>query len=42
MEEPRDSRGKNELITSRHILIDIYKREYKVRREVNREIPNEG
>ena len=40
--EPRDSRRKNELIMSRRILIYIYKREYKVWRDVNREILNEG
>ena len=28
--KPRDSRRKNELITSRHIRIDFYKGEYKV------------
>ena len=28
--EPHDSRRKDELIMSRHVLIDIYKGEYKV------------
>ena len=40
--EPRDSRRKNGLITSRCILIDIYKREYEVRRKVNIKSLNEG
>ena len=42
VKKSRDSRRKNELITGRHILINIYKGEYKVRREVNREILNKG
>ena len=37
-----DSRRKNEFITGLCILIDIYKGEYEVRREVNRKILNEG
>ena len=40
--ESRDSQRENELIMSCRILVDIYKGEYKVRREVNREILNEG
>ena len=36
--EPRDSRRKNELITGHHILIDIYKGGYEVRKEVYRDI----
>ena len=42
VEEPHDSKRKNELIIGRRILIDIYKGEYKVRKEVNRKILNEG
>ena len=42
VKKSRDSRRKNELITGRRILINIYKGEYKVRREVNREILNKG
>ena len=34
-ENPHDSRRKNELITGRHIPIDIYKGEYKVKGKVN-------
>ena len=40
--ESRDSGRKNELITSRRVLIDIYKGEYKVWRKVDRDILNEG
>ena len=40
--ESHDSQRKDELITGCRILINIYKGEYKVRREVNREILNEG
>ena len=40
--EPHDSKRKNELITGHRILIDIYKGEYKIRREINRKILNEG
>ena len=32
---PRDSGGKNELITGRRIPIDIYKGEYKVKGKIN-------
>ena len=39
---PRDSRRKNKLITSCHILIDIYKGEYEVKGKVNSEVLNEG
>ena len=39
--ESRDSIRKNELIMSHHVLINIYKGEYKVWRKVNREILNE-
>ena len=42
MKEPRDSRRKDGLITSHRIFIKIYKKEYKVRGEVNRDILNEG
>ena len=38
VKKPHDSRRKNELITSRRILIDIYKGEYEVRREVDRDV----
>ena len=37
-----DSERKNELITSRRILIDIYKGKYEVKKEVNEDILNEG
>ena len=40
--ELHDSQMKNELITGRRTLIDIYKRKYKMRREINRKILNEG
>ena len=40
--EPHDSKRKNELIMGHRILIDIYKGEYKIRREINRKILNEG
>ena len=40
--DPCDSRKENKLITGHRILIDIYKGEYKVRKEVNRKILNEG
>ena len=33
--DPRDSRRKNELITGRRIPMNIYKGEYKVRRKIN-------
>ena len=42
VKDPRDSGRKNELIMSLYILIDIYKGEYKVQREVNIEILNKG
>ena len=42
VEEPHDSRRKNELITGRRILIDIYKGEYKMKRKVNGKILKEG
>ena len=34
-ENPRDSQRENELITGRHILINIYKEEYEMRRKIN-------
>ena len=40
--ESRDNGRKNELITSRRVLINIYKREYKVWSKVNKEILNKG
>ena len=40
--DPRDSRTKDKLITSRRIPIDIYKGEYKVRGKVNSEVLDEG
>ena len=40
--EPRDSQKKDELITSRRILMDIYKGKYKVRMKVNKKILDEG
>ena len=40
--EPHDSKRKNELIMGHRILINIYKGEYKIRREINRKILNEG
>ena len=40
--DPRDSRRKNELITGRHIRIDIDKGENEVRRKVYRESIKEG
>ena len=40
--EPHDSKRKDELIMGRRILIDIYKGNYKVKGEVNRDILNEG
>ena len=42
VKKPCDSRRKNELIMGRRILIGIYKREYKMRRKINRKILNEG
>ena len=36
--KPRGSERKNEFIMSHHILIAIYKGEYKVRREVDRDV----
>ena len=33
-ENLRDSRRKNELITGRHILINIYKEKYEVRGKI--------
>ena len=38
VKEPHDSRRKNELIMGRHILIDIYKGEYEMRKEVDKDI----
>ena len=38
VKKPHDRGRKNELIMSHHILIDIYKGEYEVRREVDRDI----
>ena len=40
--EQCDSRRKNELLTGRRILIDIYKGEYEVRGKVNSKSLNEG
>ena len=34
VKNPHDSRRENELITSRHILIDIYKGKYEMRGKV--------
>ena len=42
VKESRDSRRKNKFIMSRRILIDIYKEEYEVRKEINRKILNKG
>ena len=38
VKDSRDNRRKNELITGRHILIDIYKGKNEERREVDRNI----
>ena len=38
VKEPHDSRRKNEFIMGCRILLDIYKGEYEVRREVDRDI----
>ena len=40
--DPRDSKRKNKLITSRRILIDIYKGEYEMRGKVNGKPLKEG
>ena len=40
--ESRDSRRKDGLITSHRIFMKIYKGEYEVRGEVNKDILNEG
>ena len=40
--EPRDSRRKDELITGRCISINNYERKNEVKREVNRDMLNEG
>ena len=40
--DPRDSRRKNKLITSRRILISIYKGEYEMREKVNGKPFKEG
>ena len=42
VKNPRDSRRKNELITGRRILIDIYKEEYEVRGKNNSESLKKG
>ena len=42
VENPHDSRRENELITSRRILIEIYKGEYKVRGKINSESLKKG
>ena len=42
MNDPRDSRRENELITGCHISIDIDERENEVRRKVYRVVLNEG
>ena len=39
---PCDSRRENELITGRHILIDIYKGEYEVRGKIYNESLKKG
>jgi len=38
VKDPRDSRRKNEFITVRRILIDIYNRDNEMRKEVYREV----
>ena len=38
VKDPHDSRRKNELITGRHIPIDIYDRDNEMSGEVNREV----
>ena len=40
--DPRDRRREDKLITSRHILTDIYKGECKVRGKVNGKPLNKG
>ena len=40
--DPRDSRRKDKHITSRHILIDIYKGDYEIRGKVNGKPLKEG
>ena len=40
--DPRDSKRKDKLIMGHRILIDIYKEEYEVRKEINRKILNKG
>ena len=39
---PRDSRRENELVTGRHILIDIYKREYEMRGKIDNKSLKKG
>ena len=39
--DPRDSKRKDKLITGRHVSIDIDERENKVRREVYGKVLNE-
>ena len=40
--DPRDSRRKDKLITSRRILIDIYKGENEMRGKVYKKVLKEG
>ena len=40
--DPRDSKKKDKLITSRHILINIYKGENEMREKVYSKVLNEG
>ena len=40
--DPRDSRRENKLITDRRIPIDIYKKENEVRKKVYSKVLNEG
>ena len=42
VKDSRDNRRKNELITGRHILIDIYKGEYEVRGKIYSESLKKG
>ena len=42
VENSRDSQRKNELITGRHIPIDIYKEKNEVRRKINSESIKKG
>ena len=42
MNDPRDSRRKDKLITGHRILIDIYKGEYEMREKVYSKVLDEG